>query len=248
MNARKTGSPNANLGLMGGFRLEVHGVRTAMPPNAERLLAFLALRASGATRAAITAALWPDVPQQQAAGRLRSTLWRIARVWPAGVAQDSRSLLRLDAGVDVDVTRIEREVDALCGAGGSTGAGALDIAELQADLLPTWPDEWLVGEREWLRQVRLHALDALSAHHRRRGSFHSALRAGLAAVSTEPLRESAHRELVALHIAEGNSAEALRQYRLFRTLLHGELGVRPSPALEHLVAPLLNGLGRVVTG
>ncbi len=36
MNTRKTGSPRAKLDLMGGFRLEVHGVRTAMPPNAER--------------------------------------------------------------------------------------------------------------------------------------------------------------------------------------------------------------------
>jgi DNA-binding SARP family transcriptional activator len=248
MNNRRTGSPRANLDLMGGFRLEVSGVHTAMPPNAERLLAFLALRASGVTRSAVTAALWPDVPQQHAAGRLRSTLWRIARVWPTGVAQDGRSLLRLGDAVDVDVARIEREVDVLCGTDGSTGVGDLDITELQADLLPTWPDEWLVGEREWLRQVRLHALDALCAHHRVRGSFHSALRAGLAAVSTEPLRESAHRELVALHLAEGNPAEALRQYSLFRTLLHGELGVRPSAALEHLVAPLLNRLGGAGAG
>jgi DNA-binding SARP family transcriptional activator len=239
MSTRRTGVVPAHLDLMGEFRLEVHGARTSLPPNAQRLLAFLALHSSGTTRAAVTAALWPDVPQQQASARLRSTLWRVARVWPEAVAQLDRSALRLHDDVDVDVVRIEREVDALSRGNAGTPSGTLEVAELRADLLPTWPDEWLVGEREWFRQIRLHALDALCAHHRQRGSFHSALRAGLAAVSTEPLRESAHRELVALHLAEGNPAEALRQYRLFEKLLHGELGVRPSLALDRLVAPLL---------
>ncbi|MQA86310.1 MAG: hypothetical protein GEV03_17165 [Streptosporangiales bacterium] len=88
-------------------------------------------------------------------------------------------------------------------------------------------------------QVRLHALEALCAHHRASGRLDTALQAGLAAVACEPLRESAHRQLARVHLAEGNPSEALRQYDLYRRLLRTELGLAPSPKFRQLVAPLL---------
>jgi DNA-binding SARP family transcriptional activator len=58
---------------------------------------------------------------------------------------------------------------------------------------------------------------------------------GLAAVAAEPLRESAHRLLIQGHLAEGNLAEAVRQYDFYRTLLSRELGIEPSPTIKRLV-------------
>jgi DNA-binding SARP family transcriptional activator len=54
-------------------------------------------------------------------------------------------------------------------------------------------------------------------------------------VRAEPLRESAHRALVMVHLHEGNYGEALRQYQRCRALLHDELGIDPSPRLHDLV-------------
>ena len=62
--------------------------------------------------------------------------------------------------------------------------------------------------------------------------------AGLAAISGEPLRESAHRVLIEAHLAEGNASEALRQYETYRRLLDEELGLAPSPRMRALVASL----------
>ena len=59
-----------------------------------------------------------------------------------------------------------------------------------------------------------------------------------AAVETEPLRESAHRLLVKVYLAEGNWGEALRQYRVFCSGLRDGLGLRPSTQMEELVRPL----------
>lgn len=42
-----------------------------------------------------------------------------------------------------------------------------------------------------------------------------------------------------MHIEEGNFAEALRQYNVFRRLLCAELGLPPSPHFRRLIAPLL---------
>jgi DNA-binding SARP family transcriptional activator len=58
-------------------------------------------------------------------------------------------------------------------------------------------------------------------------------------VSGEPLRESAHRAVIEVHLAEGNPGEALRQYDLYRRLLRVELGLSPSQAIRSLVAHLL---------
>jgi DNA-binding SARP family transcriptional activator len=64
--------------------------------------------------------------------------------------------------------------------------------------------------------------------------------AGLAAVSCDPLRESAHRRLALIHISEGNFAEALRQYHTYRQLARSELGLPPSPQFRKLISPLLS--------
>ena len=57
---------------------------------------------------------------------------------------------------------------------------------------------------------------------------------GLAAVAAEPLRESAHRMVIRVHLLEGNIAEASRQYRAFARLLSDALGARPSPSMDVL--------------
>ncbi len=54
----------------------------------------------------------------------------------------------------------------------------------------------------------------------------------------EPLRESAHRCLIGVYLAEGNKAEALHEYRAYRDLLHDKLALEPSARMEELIAGL----------
>src|SRR5215207_2972089 len=123
----------------------------------------------------------------------------------------------------------------------STGERAYpgDVAALtvSGDLLPDWYDEWIAVDRERLRQLRVHALEALCERWTAERRFGEALEAGLAAVQVEPLRESAHRALIGMHLAEGNVVEAVRQYETCKRLMARELGVRPS----RLMVGLLDG-------
>jgi DNA-binding SARP family transcriptional activator len=48
-------------------------------------------------------------------------------------------------------------------------------------------------------------------------------------MGAEPLRESAHRALVRVHLAEGNLIEAVRACESFRTLLADRPGIPPPP-------------------
>jgi DNA-binding SARP family transcriptional activator len=104
-------------------------------------------------------------------------------------------------------------------------------------LLPACYDEWVLTERERFRQLRLHALEALCDRLTARGRYGEAIDAGLAAVCAEPLRESGHRAVIKAHLAEGNNAEARRQYETYRKVLRDELGVEPSPGLRDMTIP-----------
>lgn len=148
--------------------------------------------------------------------------------------QATASQLQLNPAVGVDLHDAEALAERTLE---DTGGSALDVdlSAFDCDLLPDWYDEWVLLERERFRQLRLRALDTLCDRLTCAGRHREAIEAGHAAVAAEPLRESAHRALVRVHLAEGNAAEAIRQYRLFRRLVSDQLGLAPSARMEALV-------------
>ena len=85
---------------------------------------------------------------------------------------------------------------------------------LSADLLPDWTEDWVLMERESYHQLRLRALEALCRRLTANGRFGQAVQAGLAAVSGEPLRESARQALIEAHLAEHNASGDARVRRV----------------------------------
>jgi DNA-binding SARP family transcriptional activator len=93
----------------------------------------------------------------------------------------------------------------------------------------------LIIEQERFHQLRLRALECVCERLTACGEYARALEAGLAAVAAEPLRESAHRALIKVHLAEGNRAEGVRQFHFYEKLLHDEIGLAPSPLILELL-------------
>jgi DNA-binding SARP family transcriptional activator len=226
------------LSLLGGFELRCAGQDVAVSRNGQRLLALLALQGRPLERLWVAGTLWLDAPEERAGARLRSALWRLPQPGGTAVVEASATHLRLARDLAVDT----RELVALAGrleSPAGCGDHQPEPAALVGDLLPDWYEDWVVLERERFRQLRLHALEALCGRLTEAGRFGAAVQAGLAAVSGEPLRESAHRTLIQAHLAEGNPGEAVRQYHLYRRLLADELALEPSAAIRGLVRPLL---------
>jgi DNA-binding SARP family transcriptional activator len=105
------------------------------------------------------------------------------------------------------------------------------------ELLPGWYDDWVLVERERMRHRVLHALEALSRLLRSAGRCAEAVEVALMAVNAEPLRESAQRELLESHLAEGNWVEGRRSYQSYCDRLSRELGVCLGDALGALLGP-----------
>ena len=107
-----------------------------------------------------------------------------------------------------------------------------------------WDDEWLIADRERIRQMRLNALELLSERLAAEGRYGPAVEAALMAIADDPLRESARRTLIRAHLAQGNIHDALGQYATYRDILRDDLGLDPSPQMEALVEGLVVGAVR----
>jgi DNA-binding SARP family transcriptional activator len=228
-----------HLSLLAGFELTWRGRPVPLQARAEQLVAFLALHDRPVQREHIAGSLWLDSPDERAMANLRSTLWRVRRAG-CPVVQDLGEHLVLHPAVAVDVRALIDFTHRLFdGSEPGDGEWLSQIAEA-GDLLPDWDNEWVIVERERIHQLRLHALELLCERLAAAGRFGPAVEACLAAVAAEPLRESAQRALISVYLAEGNSAEAVVQYRCYRQLMHEELGLEPSSQMENLVRGLMS--------
>jgi DNA-binding SARP family transcriptional activator len=221
------------LRLLSGFRLTRSGAEIAIPSGCQRLVALLAVNGYS-SRTVAAGTLWPDVPDDRASGNLRTSLWRVNRQWPGLIEVDEHGM-ELSGDVHLDTDELTLRARAVADpaqplAPDSTHAALVD----GGDLLPGWYEDWVILQRERLRLLRLHALEQLSGRLLSAGQYVWAMEAAMAAVRAEPLRESAQRAVIAVHIANGNAAEARRHFAALVRLLRAELGVEPSPQLRAL--------------
>ncbi|WP_250279361.1 BTAD domain-containing putative transcriptional regulator [Frankia sp. Cppng1_Ct_nod] len=224
--------------LLDGFRLCVDQRLTPVPFAAQRLVALLALRAREVARSEVSGTLWPEANEAQANGCLRTALWRLRRTERTLVTA-TPTHLGLYPAVRTDANETIAYARRLLEPSDQFNGCRLHPQPLLGMLLPGWYDDWVVFERERLRQLTLHALESLADRLLAAGRFGAAADAAYGAIHADPLRESAHRTLIRVHLAEGNGYEALRTYRSYADLLRRELDIPPSMQLTSLIRPTM---------
>lgn len=233
------------IALLRGFQLSRDDRLLALPLGAQRLVAFLALQDRPVLRVFVAGSLWLDKREQLACASLRSALWQLRRNG-LDVVKVSRNHLLLSRCVDVDLWDTLAEAQQVIH--GHEDQPARLHRLLAGDLLPDWYEDWVIVERERIRQLRLHALETLGQRLIDQDRPAQAIEAGLAAVAADPLRESAHRVVISAHLAEGNHSEALRQYEIYERMLDDNLGLRPSQRIRELIGLVFDRMPASATG
>ncbi|QUQ63226.1 AfsR/SARP family transcriptional regulator [Kutzneria sp. CA-103260] len=223
-------SNTARLSLLDGFVLSAGGRELVVPRAQQRLLALVALRRDTNRNTAV-GLLWPEGQEARVAASLRTALWRLQQL-PVPTVRVGGDAISLDPGLRLDVAELVA-MSALARQGCDDLPTSLLLGP--HELLPGWCDEWVLVERERLRQLYLHTVEGFAAACLRTGRHGDALEAALAAVRADPLRESPYRLAIEVHLAEGNVAEALSTYQNYRRLLAREIGVAPSPMIRGLI-------------
>jgi DNA-binding SARP family transcriptional activator len=218
-----------SLHVIGTFAAYKDHRRLVLRPSCQRVLGLLAVRGDLA-RSDAAGLLWPDSRAHRAQANLRTVLWRVRRDATQFVTEGG-DILGLD-NVEVDAAalrswawRAMRGEDPWMPPPPTIGR----------ELLPGWSDDWLLQPREELRLLYLYALEAAAQRLLMTGRLGEAANLALTAVSIDPLRESANRLLIEVHLRDGNTADAIRQFAAYETRLLLETGAEPGAALTALV-------------
>ena len=239
--------------LMGGFRLvsDTTPLTTLDSPRLQALLAYLVLhRAMPHARSHLAFGLWPDTTEAQARTNLRTLLHRLRQALPHAdqfLQIDAQTVQwRTDASWTFDVADFEHalaEADHAEHDGDPTRlrkALADAVERYHGDLLPAWYDDWVLLERERLRQLFLTALERLILILEQECEYAVAIGHAQRLLRHDPLHEATYQHLMRLHALSGDRASALRVYKTCATVLERELGVEPSPTTQAAYERLLH--------
>ncbi len=238
-------------------RLAGHDI-TGLLPGAQGRLAFAFLivnRAGGASRPALSRALWGEDPPPEQGIALRALLSKLRRALShAGEdALPAGELLRLrlprDAWVDVEAAaQALHDAQAAVAQGQDVRAWIASHIALNVSartFLPGQEGDWALEQRAALADVQVQALEALAACSLRIGGpeLDTAVRASRRLVALAQFRETGYGWLMRALDAQGNTAEALLTYEALRVMLREELGAVPGEALQALHSSLLSPRG-----
>jgi len=243
--------PTLHIQLLGGFQLslDITPITTLDSPRLQALLAYLLLqRTAPHARAHLAFQLWPDTTEAQAQANLRTLLHRFRHALPHAdqfLHIDTQTVQwRMDAPYTLDVADVDR---ALAQAAAAERAGdqaavcaALrDAAEqYRGDLLPGWYDDWVLVERERLRQTFLVGLEKLVVLLEQAEEYVAGIGYAQRLLRHDPLHEAAYQHLMRLHARSGDRASVVRAYHTCVTVLARELSVEPSPATTEIYGQL----------
>jgi DNA-binding SARP family transcriptional activator len=241
---------NLKLFLFGQPRLEYQGeVLDVERRKALALVAYLAIAEQPQSRDLLATLLWPDLDQQHARTAMRSTLPSLTSLIPDGWLDADRMSIALNReALWVDVTAFlsllaqtrshEHSPDNLCNVCVDLLKQAVTL--YRGDFMTGFTvadsieyDDWQMFQREWLRREFAGALKRLAHHYTNQGveqgegAYDEAIKITQRWLALDPLHEPAQRLLMRLYMANGQRADALRQYQECVRLLDEELATPP---------------------
>lgn len=226
------------LTLLGHLRISYNGalVTGFVSNKAQALLGYLAITGQPHPRDDLAALLWSDMPEAEAKANLRVVLCNLRQLFPDYVQVNRKTVAFQPQGPCwIDATAFQASVQQYAPAKGETITALRAAVELyQGDLMHGLQprgallfEEWLLLQREHLRQQVMQSCYTLAAHHLLRAEYAEALRHTMRLIKMEPWHEEAHRQAMLLFALSGQRSVALAQFKLCQQLLSQELGIEP---------------------
>ncbi len=244
--------PTLHLRLLGDFSLLYNDqqVTNLNTTRLRSLLTYLVLhRDVPQQRQHLAFLFWPDATEAQARNNLRQLLHQLRQALPA-----VEQFLSADTHMvhwhpvtpcHLDVAEFEQALTLADAVARRNDQHALQAALEQADnlyrgeLLPDCYDEWILPERERLRQRHLQVLEQLLRLFEVQGDNVTAIRYAQRLIGLDPLSEDLYRRLMRLFVLNNDRASALHVYHTCVTTLQRELGVDPDPATQEAYERLM---------
>ena len=228
--------------LLGGLEFydDNGGELSLATRKARALLAFLIVeREKWHTREHLADLLWSDRQQAQARHSLTQALGAIRKLGDqlgVELIEAEGNRVRLSPGTVVDdVTTFRREAESDPEVAAGTYKGPLldGFAPGSQQF-----EDWVEIERAVLHRQACQAFERAAETRHAARNLNEAIELTQHLISLDPLRETAHRTLMRLHVANGDRTAAIRQFIFLEGLLNKELAVKPSEETVELFEEL----------
>jgi predicted ATPase/DNA-binding SARP family transcriptional activator len=232
------------ISLLGTVAITLDGqeVSAQVSAKSQALLCYLAVTGRPYSREKLAGLLWGDKPEARAKANLRKSLSDLRQLSEAALIITRQTVaFNRDSAYWLDVEAFESAL-----AEGEPASEKLqplrEAVELyRGEFLEGFSvrealgfEEWVLGERERLRQSVIQALDRLTVAYTARGEVAVGIEYTHRLLALEPWQEEAHRQLMTLLARSGQYSAALAQYETCRRILAEELGVEPLPETQAL--------------
>jgi DNA-binding SARP family transcriptional activator/predicted ATPase len=227
------------------------------------LLAYLAVTRRSHSREALSGLFWGEMPDDAAKANLRKILSILREIAGRELAIDRQAVaINPSSAIWLDTQILEAQLSQVrrgSGAGASVqSAGTLlesDVRRIEdavslyrGDFLegfyvhsaPAF-EEWVLSERERLRQMALHALYRLVGHYTAKGDYGQGLDHATRLLTLEPWHEEVHQQMMLLLALSGQRSAAMDQFETCRRLLADELGAEPNRDTVDLYRRIVRG-------
>jgi predicted ATPase/DNA-binding SARP family transcriptional activator len=237
-------SAQLELSLLGTVAITKNGEQVSrdVPAKSQALLCYLAVTGRPYSREKLAGLLWGDKPEAGAKANLRKSLSSLRRLFEGALIITRQTVAfnhDSDYWLDVEVFESALAED---DADPEKLQPLREAVELyRGEFLEGFSvrqavgfEEWVLGERERLRQLVIQALHRLSVACTDRGEYAVAIEYTNRLLALEPWQEEGHRQLMTLLARSGQQSAALAHYETCRQILAEELGVEPLPETQAL--------------
>jgi len=241
-----TGQQSTTICLFGAYPIRVDGQpwHLGISGTTERLFQYLLVNHERESRREYLADLfWRSSTPERQRSALNSAIWRIKRqlsgVDGIDLCCDGPAIfLQIDDSVGVDARELTGIVHSLTPGDDISEdvAGRLRRAleACDAPFMDGVTSDWVLTERERLFNLQIRGLTLLMHWLGQQRQYEDALEIGRRLLAADPARESAQCEVMWLYMLNGQRAQAIRQYKVFRAWLRQELDIEPMPETKAL--------------
>ena len=221
------------------FRIDDVPVEGFVTRKSQALLIYLLCNRRPFARDQLMAMFWPDKSDEDARNNLRRVLSALRRQFGDYLASDRQTVaFRHNSTIWLDVDEF-LAAQRLLQDGAPMAAQESERLERSFQLytdeflaglhLPEAPafEEWMLLQREHLRERVLRGLSLLTAHFIETRQVRRGLAASQKLLALEPWHEAGYQQRMILLAWNGERSAALQQYDLCRRMLADEFGVEP---------------------
>lgn len=238
------------LKLMGVPQISLAGVPITqfVSRKAQALLIYIAVTGKLHSRARLAELFWQNLPASKAMNNLRAILPNLRQLVGSHLLITRQTIaFNRDCSYCLDIEAIQKLGQ--CSTAASFQCLAEAVTQYSGDFLegfelPDAPEfeNWVLIERERLRELAIEGLNTLVDHQLTQKKYTVGLTLTHRLLQLDPWRETAHRQQMICFACTGQRRAALAQYDLCRQILANEFNVAPMTETTALYEQIRAGL------